>query len=176
MVAFLLQTTSSEDLCSEDSSWTVRTQDLHTPFFRASNSPQERLVMERLLVCSPPQRWLSWISYNDEGNSAAPGLVRRRPHPQHAAQRQRILLRKTRCRQSMLSHPLQYNLSSISPGVPSNSAVSVTRYNPRLSKGCDSFLISKFSSEFCIALIISIRRTFSELHSVTHIISSSNLH
>jgi len=80
MVAFLLQTTSSEDLCSEDSSWPIRTQELHTTFFSASNSSQERLVMERLLVCSPPQRRLSWYSYNDEDNSTAPGLVQRLPH------------------------------------------------------------------------------------------------
>jgi hypothetical protein len=66
MVAFLLQTTSSEDLCSEDTSWTIRTQDLNTPFFSASKSSQELLVMERLLVCSPAQRRLSWNSYNDE--------------------------------------------------------------------------------------------------------------
>jgi len=66
MVAFLLQTTSSEDLSSEDTSWPIRTQDLHTPFFRASKSSEERLVMERLLVCSPTQPRLSWNSCNDE--------------------------------------------------------------------------------------------------------------
>ena len=76
----------------------------------------------------------------------------------------------------MLSHPLHHDLSSISPGSPSNSAVSVTRYTPRFFKGRDSFLISEFSSEFCIALTISTCRTFSQLHSVTLIISSSNPH
>lgn len=98
------------------------------------------------------------------------------PTPHHAARRLRIPLRKTGCRQSMLPHPLHHDLSSISPGSPSSSAVSLTRYNPGFSKGRESFWISEFSSEFCIALVISICRTFSELHSVTLIISSSNPH
>jgi hypothetical protein len=42
MVAFLLQTTSSEDLCCEGTSWSVGQQDLHKLFFSSGNSSTRR--------------------------------------------------------------------------------------------------------------------------------------
>ena len=174
MVAFLLQTTSSEDLCSEDSSWPIRTQDLYTPFFSASISSQERLVMERLLVCSPstaatvlepPITTKTTLQLEDLFSVAH--TTTRSSASEDTAQEDPM---STVIAVTSSAPRLFQNL----PRVPSNSAVSVTRSNPRFSKGRDSSLRSEFSSEFCIALFISIRRTFSELHSVYLIISSSN--
>lgn len=137
MVAFLLQTTSSEDLRSEDSSWPTGNR----TSIRCSSvpaTPQERLVMERPLVCNPHCGCCPGI-LRRRRHSAASGLLQRRPN--HSTQYH--VSGYCSGRTDVYSESCHISCTTIFPVSfqgPVKSAPLVTGFVPRLSKGHRRFL------------------------------------